>query len=525
MSIYSVSLRRPAYLVAGILCAATAIVGNTATAQPGSPTEADCPPLVGNLGARAMVDSAEWISEDPPTPAHCLVLGHVTTGNASLGFNEVNFKAWLPAPWNGKYHMQGGGGFVSPVDTRGPTQALDRGYAQIYTDTGHQANGLDASWAQDNPTAVVDFGYRGVHVAAKAGKRLVKKFYQRKPDYSYFEGCSRGGGQAMMESQRFPQDFDGIIAGAPAYNWTGFMTGFAVNEQHMYPDRNDLSTPALPAAKLPLLESLVDANCDGIDGIFDGIIDDPRQCSFNTELIPVCPANAPECMTLTEIDAVKAVYDGPSNSLGQIFPGFPVGNEGNPSGWFTWIVGPLAPGLPNLHFAFSDSFFRFMAFADNDDGSFTLHDFDPENFDDLQPIGEILNATDTDLRRFARHGKIIFWNGWSDAAITALGTIQYFEAITVAPDQSVDDFARLYLAPGMQHCGGGEGPNQFDMLTALENWVELGTPPAEIVAVKRDSNGDVEIERPLCPYPQVARLIDPAGSTTEASNFECVEPF
>lgn len=516
MTILVSKLRWTAIPLAGVLCAALQAGANAKNS-----TTADCQSLVDSGTGHTTIVSAVWVDEAAPVPAHCLVEGFVETGNPAVGLNHVNFRAWLPVPWNGKFHMQGGGGFAGNLPFS--SAALLRNYVDIGTDTGHQAGGLDASWAQDNPTAVIDFGYRAIHVTAVAGKRLVHDFYKTKPSYSYFEGCSRGGGQAMMESQRYPLDFDGIIARAPAYNWTGFMTGFANGQQFMYPDPNDLSTPTLPLAKLPVLEALVDANCDTVDGIADGIIDDPRQCTFDPDVdIPVCPENTPNCLTMDEIEAVKAVYEGPSNSKGQVHPGFPLGNEGNSSGWALWIVGAenqFGPGIPNLHYGFADSFFRYMAFADNDDGSFGLHDFDLENYDDLQPIGKILNATDTDLRRFARHGKIIYWNGWSDAAITALGTIQYFEALSGGPQQSVDEFARLYLAPGVQHCGGGEGPSESDLLTELEDWVEGGIPPAEVVA----TNSVTGMTRPLCPYPQVARY-DGSGSTDDAENFDCVNP-
>ncbi len=520
-----------ALLTLGLIVAAPAEGG---AKQPPSP--ADCGALTADFAKigknKTTVGSAIWMPEAAPTPAHCLVEGFVTTGNKKQGFNQVNFRAWLPVPWNGKFHMQGGGGFVGNLPAA--SAALLRGYADIGTDTGHQASGIDASWAQDSPTKVIDFGYRGVHVTAVAGKQLVKAFYGEKPEYSYFQGCSRGGGQAFMEAQRFPKDFDGIVAGAPAHNWSAFMAGFADTQQNMYPDPANVTTPVLPIAKLPLLESRVDANCDAVDGIADGIIDDPRQCTFNADSdIPICAAGDeanPNCLTAQELEAAKAVYNGPANAQGQIYAGFPVGGESVGTNWDLWIVGfpdLFGPGLPNLHFAFSDSFFRYMAYEDNDDGSFGLHDFDLEEFATLEPIGKILNATDPELKKFRKDGrKLIVWTGWADAAITALGTIDYFEAvIDTVGERETNEFARLYLAPGMSHCAGGEGPSEFDMLSALEDWVERDVPPAEIIAVHRDATGQVDIERPLCPYPQVARLIDPAGSTVEASNFECVAPF
>ena len=479
------------------------------------------------------ITSATWVAADDSLPAHCVVIGFVTTGDMKQGFNEVNFEAQLPVPWNGKLFMGGNGGFAGSIQGRSSlNNALGRGYATVATDTGHQGSEIDASWAQDNPTKVIDFGYRSVHVTAVAGKEIVQFFYDDSIQYSYFKGCSRGGGQALMEAQRFPDDFDGIIGGAPALDFPGFLSGFAWNQQRMYPVPTDLSTPVLPLAKLPLLESQVLANCDAVgDGITDGIIDDPRNCTFDPDSdIPICAPGdeaSPNCLTLEELEVAKAVYNGPVNSQGQIFPGFPFGGESQFSGWVAGIVGIedlFGPGLPNLHFALTDGFFRYLAFEDNDDGTFDFHDFDLENFSSLDPIGDILSATDPNLQPFKDHGgKIIIWNGWADPAITAVGTINYFDGVVDTLGQaSTSEFARLFLGPGMLHCGGGPGPNEFDMLTALEDWVELGIAPNSIIAVHRAPDGTVDIKRPLCSYPQVARLIDSSGSTVEASNFKCV---
>ncbi len=482
---------------------------------------------------RPTVRSAVWVAATGASPGHCLVEGFVPTGNSRQGFNEVNFRLGLPETWNGKYFMVGGGGFAGSLPNVGATRQLASGYATIGTDTGHQGSGIDASWAQDNPTAVIDFGYRGVHVTAVGGKEVVEHFYDEDIEYSYFQGCSRGGGQALMEAQRFPRDFDGIIAGAPAYNWSAFMTGFADGQQRIYPDASDLTNQVLTLDKLPVLEAGVVAKCDAQDGIVDGIIGRPLLCDFDPAFdVPICApgddAN-PNCLSLEQVAAVKAIYDGPSNSQGQIFPGFPPGSESQPNAWNIWIVGTpglFGPNEPNLHFAFADDFFRYLAYEDNDDGSFGLHDFDLEDFATLEPIGRILNATSPDLRRFKRHGgKLIIWTGWADPAITTLGTIDYFDRVGDAMGvHRRDRFTRLYLAPGMLHCSGGNGPNQFDLIGPLEDWVERGIAPQAIIAVHRDANGVVDIERPLCPHPQVAELIDPNGSTVEASNFHCVTP-
>jgi len=475
--------------------------------------------------------SVAWTPASATLPAHCLVLGYVTTGDKRDGFNHVNVEYRLPEAWNGKFYMGGNGGFAGSFQAD-LTVPLGKGYATARTDTGHQGSAIDASWATNSPTKVVDFGYRAVHETAAAGKEVVQDFYGDKPQHSYFQGCSRGGGQALMEAQRYPKDFDGIIGGAPAYAWSRFMVGFAWNEVAMYPGRGNFSASTLPPAKLPYIEQQVLANCDALDGIVDNIIDDPRKCTFNPDvnLARCAPGDSanPRCLTAAELAAVKAVYAGPSNSHGQIFPGFALGGESEPGGWNAWIVGFAGQfgAYPNLHYAFGGDFFKYMAYPNQDDGSFDIHDF---NFETgpatLEFIGGILDATDPDLDPFDRQGgKLIVYNGWADGAITPFGTIDYFDQVASTVGQPrTDSFMRLYLAPGMLHCGGGPGPNQFDTLTPLEQWVENGIAPGAIIAT-HTTGGVVDIQRPLCPYPQVARQINPAGSTVQASNFHCVFP-
>ncbi len=476
--------------------------------------------------------SATWMPAAAPVPEHCRVEGFVTTGDKHDGFNQVNFRLNLPSDWNGKLYFGGNGGFAGAIQADLITP-MGRGYAAVGTDTGHQASGIDASWAQDSPTKVIDFGYRAVHVTAVAAKTITASYYDGDIAYAYFDGCSRGGGQALMAAQRFPHDFDGIIGGAPAYNWPRLLLGFAWGQRLIYPDRTDLSTPILPLAKLPYIEAEVNANCDAIDGIADGIVDDPRMCSFDAgvDLAACAPGNEadPNCLTAPELTALQAVYAGPSNAQGQIWPGFPVSGEAGPNNWNIWIVGfenLFGPGNPNLHHAFGGDFFKYLAFADNDDGSFDFRDLDYETvLPSLEPIGQILNATDPDLAAFGeRGGKLLLWQGWSDAAITAFGTIDYYQAVVATLGLAqAEEVVRLYMMPGVYHCGGGPGPNVFDRLTALESWVEDGVRPEALIAT-HSTGGVVDIERPLCPYPEVARLIDPGGSTVTASNFQCVTP-
>ena len=453
--------------------------------------------------------SASWVHATHTVPAYCHVAGFVTTGNNVDGFNQVNFAVNLPEGWNGKLLFAGNGGFAGsiPVDLESP---LGRGYAAAGTDTGHQASGAAASWAQDHPTRVVDFGYQGVHVSVVAAKEIVQLFFGAPARFSYFSGCSRGGGQAMMQSQRYPDDFSGLIAGAPAFYWSRFMTGFAWNQVAMYPDRNDFSAPTLPLAKLAYIESRVNANCDAVDGITDGIIDDPRVCTFDPDVhLAVCAAgheSDTDCLTPSELATLKAVYAGPSSTIdGRIWYGFPIGGEGGADNWSLWILSAedLYGGYPNLHYDFAGEFFKYMAYPDHDDGTFDFHDFNFEtDLATLAPIGAILDSPNADLSAYKnRGGKLIFWQGWNDAALTALGIIDYFERVGgQLGNAQRDDFVRLYMLPGVYHCGGGPGPSVFDPLAALEDWVERGVRPEALVAAHVNSQGRVDMTRKLCPY-------------------------
>ncbi|HVR29955.1 MAG TPA: tannase/feruloyl esterase family alpha/beta hydrolase [Thermoanaerobaculia bacterium] len=502
----------------------------------------DCDALASYRAGDVRVDSAERVeaaggpsTAAQPTegaraaggqPAHCKVAGTIE--------QEIRFELLLPDSWNGRFVMGGGGGFVGSVQNAAQTSllhggtALERGYATAGTDTGHQGLGTDASWALENPERELNFGHRAVHLVAEASKAILRRHYGRDAERSYFFGCSRGGGQGMMESQRYPEDFDGIVAGAPAYDWPGIGAGFVRTQQEIYPDPGDLSAPVITTANRALLAREITARCDALDGVADGVIDDPRRCPFDPAALPRCPSEegGPECLTERQLRAVQAIYQGPDVAGKNVHPGFPFGGESDLGGWDAWITGRpngFGPGQPSLHFAFGTNMFKYLIY-DHPEWDYSKHDFSSwaRWEKDTARAAKILNATDPDLSPFARAGgKLILWQGWSDPAITALGTIEYYEEV-VAKDPGARDYARLFMMPGVLHCAGGPGPDRVDWLQTIADWVEQGQAPDRVAASRIDANGRVLRTRPLCPYPLVA-LWDGKGSTDAAESFTCGE--
>ena len=462
------------------------------------------------------ITESRHVLADVAGPAHCRVQGVIDT--------EINFELLLPDVWNGRFVMGGGGGYVGTVQNAsldygdGPG-ALARGYATVGTDTGHSGSGVEAAWALGGRERQINFGYRAVHLTAEAARSLVRHYYGRDEEYSYFVGCSRGGGQGMMESQRYPDDFDGIVAGAPAYDWTAFAAGFVQTQQNIFPDPFELDTPVITSANRSLLHDAILEACDDSDGVSDGVLNDPRSCGFTPDALLRCENEiaGTECLTTRQLDAINAVYAGPASRGESIFPGFPFGGENDKGGWDRWIVG-AERGMPSLHFGFGTELFKYFVF-DDPDWNYAGYDFSTWA-EDVADAAAILDATDTDLRSFRdAGGKLILWTGWSDSAITALGTIGYYEDVEEG-DPAVREYSRLFMLPGVLHCGGGPGPDRVDWLTAIEDWVERGRPPARLIATKRDSAEESMLTRPVCPYPQAARY-DGTGPTEDASSFRC----
>ena len=462
-------------------------------------------------------------------PAFCRVAAVLRPSPDS----HVEIEVWLPAAaWNGKLQGMGNGGFAGSLTYEGLGRALRHGYAAVATDTGHKGTGIDASWALGHPERVVDFGHRAVHEMTVTAKALAAAFYGQAPRRAYFSSCSNGGRQALMEAQRYPADYDGIIAGAPAANWTRIMAGFVWNAQA-------LARPGahIPPAKLPAIERAAIAACDAQDGVADGVLAAPQRCGFDPRSLTCKGADAPDCLTPPQAEALAKIYAGPRRRDGsKIAPGFPPGGETGPGAWGAWITGDAAGR--SVQALFASQFGAHMVFG-RPDWDYAAFDFERDVLEADAKVGPILNATDPDLGAFrARGGKLILYHGWSDQALAAGGTVAYFDAVRARlGPAATESFARLYLMPGVQHCGGGpgasfcgeltvpEGDATHDFSTALERWVEDGIAPGTMIAVKPAADGKAAplMTRPLCPYPQEA-VFGGTGSPDDPSRYDCRAP-
>jgi feruloyl esterase len=479
-----------------------------------------------------------WMVGDPSfyktLAAFCSVVVEATPSADS----SIKIEVWMPANgqknggWNGKLQGQGNGGFAGEIGYRQMGIAVHQGYATVGTNTGHSGGGTDASWALGHPEKVTDFGYRGIHEMTRVAKAVVKAFYGNDPQHSYFGGCSNGGRQALMEAQRFPEDYDGILAGAPANFFTHLLTKALADAQAT------TLVPAsyIPSSKLPAIARAVNAACDAQDGVADGLLNDPRQCLFDPAAMLCKESDSEKCLTAPQVTTLRKLYHGPQDAYGrEIFPGYLPGAEEGPGGWGTWITG-AAPGK-SLLFAFSGGYFSNMVF-EKADWNYKEASVDEAVKAADEKTAQVLNATEANLVAFkTRGGKLILYHGWNDPAISALNSINYYnDVLNRMRGQEPEAFVRLYMVPGMQHCGGGPGPDAFgqggvgvkdaqhNIELALEQWVEKGIAPNAIVAAKFEG-GDpakgVKMTRPLCPYPQIAKYKG-KGETNDAGNFVCV---
>lgn len=430
---------------------------------------------------------------------------------------NIRFELLLPESWNGRFVMGGGGGFVGSVQNQ-MRGSVNRGYATVGTDTGHEwKNDYMARWARDNLEAQLDFGYLAVHRTAAVAKALICDYYHKNAEYCYFIGCSRGGGQAMMEAQRYPQDFNGIVAGAPAFNWTGFGATMVAIAQALYPNPNQLNHPVLTKAALKKLQAGILAQCDAQDGLKDGVIQDPPSVHFDLSKV--------SGLTAAQRRAIAAIYRGAQNAEGSIYPGYTAGAACIPDQWIAWLVGSLPPlvaqnHVPDLTFAFGTQIFKYFVF-ENPEWNYATYHFSHYRRD-TRLAASFLNATDPDLAGLkARHGKLILWHGWADPALPALGTVDYYRQV-LAHDPHAPDYCRLFMVPGCLHCGGGPGASQVDWLSVIVNWVEHGQAPNRVIASKT-SQGKIVMTRPLYPYPEYA-VYRGSGDPSRATNFVVVRP-
>ena len=440
----------------------------------------------------------------PMLPAHCRVAATLRPSPDSV----IDIEVWMPAgdAWNGKFQAVGNGGWAGTISYAAMATAVQEGYATASTDTGHK--GGNALFAIDHPEKLTDFAYRAVHEMTVQAKAIITTFYDRGPRLSYWNGCSTGGRQGLMAAQRYPEDFDAILAGAPANYQT-----------HLHAWDLAVSTPvlkdpaaAVPAAKLEMVTRAVINACDARDGVTDGLLNDPTKCTFDVASLQCKGGDAESCLTAPQVAAMKRVYEPVRTKSEQVvFPGKVPGAE---SGFGAYVGGQNAPAISvgSFQVAYNDPKWDWKTFDLERD--LPLVD---------QKVGAIVNAVDADLRKFkARGGKLLMYHGWNDTAISPGNAIDYYTSVQKRMGGKQDDFIRLFMAPGMNHCGGGPGPNQVNWMAALERWREASAAPASIDAL-RINNNRLEMSRPLCPYPQVA-VYSGKGTTNDARNFSCKNP-
>jgi pimeloyl-ACP methyl ester carboxylesterase len=439
--------------------------------------------------------------------AHCRVEGVVG--------REIRFRLLLPEQWNRKFMMGGGGGFVEGIDNQSAS-SVNAGYATAGTDTGHDGRAVDAAWALNNIERQLNFGHAAIHRVAEVSKAIIRAHYTAPLSRAYFNGCSNGGRQALMEAQRYPDDFDGIVAGAPAYDFTGLAAQFVMDIQAAFPDKESLSKPLFPMDTLKSVETQIVAKCDALDGLSDGLMEDPRRCTVDVSTLT--GLTDPQKTALSVIYGEKKLPDG-----SVIYPPQPVGGEGDTvGGWPLWINGinpmlMVAYKSPSLRFGFGTEFFKNFVF---NDPAWDYRTYDFRNYrKDSALAGSMLNATDVNLDAFkARGGKLVLYHGWSDAALSANATTKYYEQLQ-ARDAKATDYARLFMLPGVAHCQGGPGPDRVDWYSVIDNWVEKGIAPERIVASKV-VQGKTTRTRPLCAYPLRA-VYNGSGSIDDENNFTC----
>jgi hypothetical protein len=459
-------------------------------------------------------------------PQFCRVAGFTTPTNDS----HIGFEVWVPeSGWNLKYLQAGCGGFCGSIQYGSMAEPLRRGYAAAATDDGHQASGIDASWAVGHPEKVVDFGYRALKETTDVAKAIIMALKSNSPRRSYFQGCSDGGREALMEAQRYPRDFDGIVAGSPANYWTHLFTGFVWDQNALAA----ISSGNLSQADLAVVSNAMLAQCAGHDGGLstDQFLNNPLACRFNPEKLS---------LPQDKIAAIKKIFSGPPG----IFPGYRVGGDeaSDPANWPAWLTDSGSNPAIAAQQLFGDNFFQYIVFPNSG--------WTPDTFSIAQNahaadarVGAILNSIDANLGPFKSHGgKLIQYVGWGDTAISPENDINYYNAVSreLGPHEDIRDFYRLFMVPGMAHCAGGPGANSFgqgfgvpsanpsdpayDLLSAIDEWVENHNAPDKIIATKFVNDNPTQgiaFQRPLCPFPQIAKY--KGGSTTSAASFACVK--
>ncbi len=471
---------------------------------------------LGNFKARDIASiKAVTIAADANAPAHCRVTGVLSP--------EIAFEVSLAAKWNGRFYMIGNGGHAGEnLDDAGRVaqrnEALRLGFAFAQTNTGHDSRKEPGgTFVLNNPQKAIDYAYRAVHLTAVTTKDITKDYYGKSISKSYWNSCSNGGRQGLMEAQRFPEDFDGIVANAPWADQTGFTIGAMWNQKA-------LSEAPGTAAKIPLVAAAVMAKCDAVDGLKDNLIDDPRKCTFDPKKdVKTCASGQDDadCLTTAQAEAVAKVYSGPVSNGKVIFPGYMLGSEA--ANQWNGMIAPANATAKPADFNLAENTMRYLVFTPPmPEWDYKTFDFD-KDIHLLDAWSKQADAKDPDLSKFKKHGgKLLMTYGWADQILQPMQGVNYYEAAVAKNGKDTTDFFRLFMIPGMSHCSGGLGPSQHDPMTAMINWVEKAQAPTTMKA-SRVVNNQVVRTRPLCQYPNVARYKG-SGSIDDAANFSCVAP-
>jgi acetyl esterase/lipase len=517
--------------------------------QPNNPTAGRCEALKNEQLPDTTITVAQAVAAGPfksafmfaaaQVPAHCRVAGRISPEPGS----DIEFEVWMPlSDWNGRLYGSGNGGFGGAISySPGPVEAVQHGAAGVSTDTGHSASSPsaaeDGSWAQGHPERLKDYGYRAVHLATKSAQALISAYYGKRAQHSYFASCSNGGREGLMEAERYPEDYDGIIAGAPAYDWTGVAADFAWNTQALHEPG-----AAIPISKVPAIQTAVRNACSATHGF----VHDPPSCKFDPAVLLCKSADSDSCLTAAQVSALKRIYAGPRDSKGtSIYPGFSASGAevGVPpgNGWDGWMLGP--PGGDSHQERYPREMLKYFVTGLKTD--LEHFDFDHDYPALKSELAPIIDATDPNLTAFsARGGKLILWHGWADPGLAPQHTIDYFEKVraTIGVNKA-NTTVRLFMVPGVQHCFGGPGPGDFgqfvapaqpadphtNMSAALERWVEAGVAPESIIAThtlapielnpQPTTSDNAEL---VCAYPKIA--VSSGGDFADPSSFRCKAP-
>jgi feruloyl esterase len=511
----------PSLLGSLALVAGLSVSGQTFAA------ERSCASLQSGTFKNTKIDSVEEVHPNPTWAFPPSMFNGLATSDPTGALNvqqpfcrvtatietEIKFELWLPDNWNGKYQQVGNGGYSGGLNYPTMGGALAKGYATASSDLGHASkNAFEADWMVGHKQRIEDFGLRAHHLVSEVAKQIIDARYAKAPARSYFVGCSSGGWQALTEIQNYPEDFDGVVAGAPAHNFVRLNLRGTVTSQLSLAHPEGNLTPALTK----LVADAALKRCDAEDGVTDGMISKPLQCDFDAKQLQ-CKAgeSSDACLTPAQVERVKSLY-GPFKSKGgmDLYPGPTISaalGAGPPAkADAPALAAPLANALKEFGYAQSPTLATFDA------------DRDIPAMDKL--MNPVMSAVNSDLSKFkARGGKVVAWHGWGDPAISPYNTLHYYDTVKAKTGGNMDDFYRIFFVPAMGHCGAGAtGPDKFDAVAALESWVEKGVAPSRIDALQ-SADGKVTRSRPLCKYPQVAKY-DGKGSADDARSFSCAAP-